>query len=100
MGLEEQKEEYLVGTYKNIEYIITDKIQITTRKVLNSINPNKLKTGIRIQLKGRLRGVSKATSFKKGLGKVRTHTFQNVIEYAEKPLQTKWGKIGLKIFMS
>lgn len=99
IGLEEQKESYLVGTYKKVEYIIATKVQINTRKIQLFHKPNKSKIGLRLQMKGRLRGVSKAKTFRKGIGQVRTHTFRNLIDYAEKPLQTKWGIFGLKVFI-
>lgn len=54
--------------------------------------------GIKIEWAGRLKGVSKATTNKQGIGKVSSQTLGKNIEYAEKAIQTKWGKIGLKIW--
>lgn len=100
IGLEEHKQSYWIGTYKGIDYIITTTIKILTRKISSPFKPNILKKGIKLQLKGRLRGVSKANSFKLSVGNVRTHTFDNMIDYCEKPIQTKWGIFGMKIFLN
>lgn len=100
VGLEEQKEFNLVGVYKGVEYFLTSMIKISDRKLLLPYKPNIYKKGIKLQIKGRLRGVSKANSYKVSIGNVRTHTFTNMIDYCEKPIQTKWGIFGLKIFLN
>jgi len=91
---------YLIGTYKGEDYIITTPIKILERKIWSPYKSNILKKGIKLQFKGRLKGVSKANSFKISVGNVRTHTYDNMIDYCEKPLQTKWGIFGLKIFLN
>jgi hypothetical protein len=103
IGLEEQLDltsSYYVGLFKGVEYILTFPIKIAERRIWLPYKHNIYKKGIKLQLKGRLRGVSKANSFKVSSGNVRTHTFDNAIDYCEKPLQTKWGIFGLKIFLN
>lgn len=99
IGLEEHIEKRLVGDYKGYTYTIVSAIRLQSKKVLNYYEPTDLSVGLRLQLKGRLRGASKAKIFKKAWGQIRTHTFENVIDYAEKPIQTKWGIFGLKVFI-
>lgn len=99
IGLEEQPDNLLVGDYKGKTYNIASTIKLKSNKILTFYKRNDQRVGLRLQFKGRLRGVSKAKVFRKAWGQIKTHTFSNVIDYAEKPLQTKWGIFGLKIFI-
>lgn len=99
LGLEEERKEIWIGKYKGKEYLIISKIKIQDKKLLLPKYNNINKKGIKLEIKGRLRGINKAASFKISYGKIRTQSLGLNIDYSEKPIQTKWGILGLKIYL-
>lgn len=53
--------------------------------------------GIKISLAGRLKGISKAKSFKITQGIIKPQSINNKLDYYSRPIYTKWGTIGLKV---
>lgn len=103
IGLEEHTtnlDKIWIGKYKGEDYIITNIIQIKEQKCILPYKQSINKKGIKIQLKGRLRGASKASTYKISVGNVQTHSFLNMIDYSEIPVQTRYGIFGLKLFLN
>lgn len=56
--------------------------------------------GIKIRIGGRIGGVSKAKFRKFNKGSLGTSTITQPLFYCSKPLHTKWGIMGFKIWKS
>lgn len=105
---ENQENEYYFGDWKKNTFllgkIVKKKISMKKRKsnVVNYYNiinnRKKNKRSIYIKVSGRLSGGNKASEF--FIGNIRTKTIrEGRLDYYEKPIQTKVGKIGLKIII-
>lgn len=55
--------------------------------------------GLKLNLKGRLKGAKRARHLQVIKGKIKAQTFSFPVQAKNKPIQTKWGKIGLNIVL-
>lgn len=55
--------------------------------------------GIQIKLSGRLGGVNKSMRYSQSEGSFKPQSFDSKLDFYYKPIYTKWGTIGLKIFL-
>ncbi len=93
-----QNQLFYFGTYKNTRFVLGG-IFTRYKQNINNIFPNKKQKGILIKLAGRLKGVNKANSVSVKFGKLRTQSINSQLQFASKPVQTKWGKFGLKVYL-
>lgn len=66
---------------------------------LNFLYKFKIVLGIRIQLKGRLRGTPRSKKYVFQQGQVPTQTITSSIKYQYKQIYTRYGTVGLKIWI-
>ena len=83
-----------------IEKQITNKISFhrITQTVLNQIEQNQLQ-GIKIKISGRLNGIEKACTEWFQEGRIPLQTLNAKIDYAQKNISTKFGLLGIKIWI-
>lgn len=75
--------------------IINKPISLVDLNYTKSLNHKK---GIKIILSGRLKGISKAKSMTITSGIIRAQSIDSKLEYYSRPIYTKWGTMGLKVF--
>lgn len=68
-------------------------------KKLAEHNKNEKYSGLKIELKGRLRGAAKSKKLSNIKGSVKSQSIDYYIEYNKKEIYTKWGILGLKIWL-
>lgn len=66
----------------------------------NTKKENRKSRGMKIRIGGRIGGVSKAKFRKFNKGSIGTSTMAQPLFYTSKPLHTKWGIMGFKIWKS
>lgn len=103
------KNKELTINIKKEEYTLAyNKIRVT-ENWLEKENQNKemnqrpnlpKEKGIKIVLSGRLKGVSKGTKMIITKGVIRAQSIQNQLDYYSRPIYTKWGTIGIKVYIS
>lgn len=59
----------------------------------------KIVSGIRVQLKGRLRGTPRSKKYKFQQGQIPTQTLSASIKYQYKQIYTRYGTVGLKVWL-
>lgn len=59
----------------------------------------KIVSGIRIQLKGRLRGTPRSKKYKFQQGQIPAQTISTSIKYQYKQIYTRYGTVGLKVWL-
>nr|BCL05898.1 ribosomal protein S3 [Pteridomonas sp. YPF1301] len=69
-----------------------------TQQLLKQL-PNKILKGIKIQIAGRLNGIEKARTQWYLIGQLPLHTLKANIKYFKKSIYTKFGVIGIKIWI-
>ena len=95
------KEKFFIGEYKNFKYILNFyNLKFHSFKINRLytplINTNIYRKSLFISIKGRLNGVNKARKYT--IGHIKTNTKSLPIDYSQSPIQTKWGKFGVKIY--
>lgn len=80
----------------NIAFTLYDKKLYIRRPNIDLIKVPQL-CGIRINLKGRLKGVKRARKIQITKGMIQAQTFTFPIQAKLKHVQTKWGKFGLQV---
>ena len=83
---------------RSFKWEIKKAIQGTKQKVTKNLVRRKVK-GIRIQISGRLNGAEMARIYWVRDGQVPLHTLRADIDYLAYPIQTRYGILGLKIWI-
>ena len=93
-----QNNEVYFGSYKDNKFLLGDILNIKNlnKNKFNHSNSKFLKKTLLIMIRGRLNGVNKARKFR--VGNIKTNSISIPLDYSESPIQTKWGKLGLKIY--
>jgi len=60
---------------------------------------NKYK-GIQLELSGRLRGAQRARKMVKKIGSLNQQSYSSKLQYSKRNIYTKWGILGLKVYLS
>lgn len=94
---------------QNLSKYKTDLIQFTlyNKKLFmrrpelnfNNLIINKSLCGLKLVLNGRLKGAKRARALQLIKGKIKAQTFTFPIQAKHKPIQTKWGKMGLNLIL-
>ncbi len=65
----------------------------------NELIKSKNLMGIKLQLKGRLKGVKRAKKIELMRGKIKAQCASFPIQAKKTPIQTKWGKLGMQVIL-
>jgi len=94
-----QNEYFRFGFFKKQLYLLGSfwtpfKFKFKTKHKI----PSTSRSGILIKMSGRLGGVNKARHYR--IGGIKTQSVVIPIDYKSNPIQTKWGKLGLKVYLT
>ncbi len=78
--------------------------QILLKEILNNKISNEKfrspRSGMQVKLSGRLGGVNKKMRMAVSTGRFKPQSFSSRLDYADSDVYTKWGTLGLKVYMN
>ena len=78
-------------------------LKLTIKKSNYILFPKSLTTkkhGFNINISGRLKGAKRAKSLNLTKGVIKLNSLSQVVQAKNFPIQTKWGKLGIKLCLS
>lgn len=89
---------------ENWKYNNEEEIQTILKTTINNkFTEDKLqspKSGIQLKMSGRLGGANKSSRVVVNTGSFRPQSFDSKLDYANTDIFTKWGVLGLKVYLS